>query len=427
MQGQQLPQGMFVEDAQAIQRRRAALAGIMAQAAPQQGRMVGGRYIRGNGLSQIAALIAGAMSKDNTSQMETDARAKYQADLRGGMEDYFTQRNGRSGAMNDQQALDLMENDQAPILPEPITADPRAAVVKAMSSRHPELQKIGIADFERMNGPKARDIKEAGGQFFDLSSGKPVPLGGVEYGDTLTIGGDLYQRGPGGQLKKLDNAPKITLNNLPPAAGMKKYQEKLGESLAPGGASSEAAAAAQESLASSVEALQAVNDGAKQGIAEPALQVVRKLGAQLGIPNAATAPTDALSAALKGSVFKSLGGLGAQISNSDRDFVMSFAGDLTTDPFALKRMLAISIASQMKKIARHNRQAEQFGAQAEDPDFASLAGNPLNVVIPDDEVAAMVDNVMQGKPTTAGMAQRGGSTSARPQPAAPSAPIIKNW
>lgn len=161
-QNQQPPTGMFQEDAEKIQRRRALLAGVMAQAQPRQGQMVGGQYIRGNGLGQVAALIAGAMmGKDNTPEMEETARARYQQSLREGLTGYFDQRDGRAGGvMDDQQAQNLMENDIAPQLAEPIKANPHEAVIGAMSSRHPELQALGTADLTRMqkSGVDVKDL-----------------------------------------------------------------------------------------------------------------------------------------------------------------------------------------------------------------------------------------------------------------------------
>lgn len=161
-QNQQLPTGMFQEDAEKIQRRRALLASVMAQAQPRQGQMVGGQYIRGNGLGQVAALVVGAlMGKDNTTEMEEAARARYQQSLRDGLTGYFDQRDGRAGGvMNDQQVQNLMENDVAPQLAEPIKANPREAVIGALSSRHPELQALGQADLTRTqkSGVEVKDL-----------------------------------------------------------------------------------------------------------------------------------------------------------------------------------------------------------------------------------------------------------------------------
>lgn len=407
-----LPMTDFAGQAAAIERKR-ALAQAMLQAGmtPQQGQMVSGHYVGpgiAGALGQVAQMVGGHFLGKQADEAAGALAQSRNTALGEGLEKYLRTRDGAPGqTMTDQQAADLMQNDQAPTLAEPVKADPRRAVIEAMTSQFPELQKVGQMDFASMLKPAGRDpsmIKESGGQFYDLSSGKPVLLGGVEYGPTETLGGDLYQRGPGGKLIKLDNAPKIstTVNNNPTQAGLKKYQEAVGESLAPGGKSRVSAEQAQEGLTASVEALQAVNNGARMGIAQPAMQVVRKLGAELGIANADTAPTDALSAALKQSVFKDLGGLGAQISDADRKFVTEFSGDLTTDTGALKRMLAIRIAAQIKKVNAHNKQAAAFGRTAEDPGFEGLAGLPLNIQIPDDDVAAMVDNVLQGKPTTSG-------------------------
>ena len=423
-QNQQMPYGMFQEDAQKIQRRRELLASVMAQAQPRQGQMVGGHYIRGNGLGQVAALIAGAMmGKDKTPEMEEAARARYQQSLRNGLTGYFDQRDGRAGGvMDDQQAQNLMENDIAPQLAEPVKANPREAVIGALSSRHPELQALGQADLGRM-GPKQLDprfIKEYEGQFFDLSSGRPVPLGGAQFGETKTIDGDLYQVGPNGQLRKLDNAPKISVNNLPAGAGQTEYEKAVGKAIAPGGDARKDAEAARTGLRSSVEALTAIKDGAKMGIAEPALQVVRKLAAQAGFPQAETAPTETLSMVLKQSIFNDLGGLGAQISDGDRAFVQDFTGDITKDPAALKRMLALRIAGQMQRAIDYNKQVDSFSEKSNDPFIKQEARRDLNITIPDNDVANMVDNILQGRESTTGLphlqGQRGASAT---NPSAP--------
>lgn len=417
----------FAAEQDTINRRRQLAQELMRTGMQsQQGQMISGRYVAPNAIDRVLNFAGGMMLDNRQAEAQKNLTADYNSRLSEGIEKYQSTRDGKAGqTMSDQQAGDLMNNDQAPELAEPVAANPRKAVLEAMTSGLPGLQDIGKMELQAMLRGNGRDpsmIKESGGQFYDLSSGKPVLLGGAEYGPTETIGGDLYQRGPGGKLVKLDNAPKVstTVNNNPTQAGLKKYQEAVGESLAPGGKSRVSAEQAQEGLTASVEALQAVNDGARMGIAQPAMQVVRKLGAELGIANADTAPTDALSAALKQSVFKDLGGLGAQISDADRKFVTEFSGDLTTDAGALKRMLAIRLAAQIKKVNTHNKQAQAFGRTVEDPGFEGLAGLPLNIQIPDDEVAAMVDNILMGKPTTAGMKQPTARQS-------PKAPAVRNW
>lgn len=416
----------FAAEQDTINRRRQLAQELMRTGMQsQQGQMISGRFVAPNAIDRVLNFAGGMLMDNRQAEAQKNLTSDYNNRLLEGMEKYMTTRDGKAGGtMSDQQAGDLMNNDQAPELAEPVAANPRKAVLEAMTSGLPPLQQIGQMELQAMLRSKGRDpsmIKESGGQFYDLSSGKPVLLGGAEYGPTETIGGDLYQRGPGGKLVKLDNAPKVstTVNNNPTQAGLKKYQEAVGEALAPGGKSRTSAEQANEGLTASVEALQAVNDGARQGIAQPAMQVVRKLAAELGVRDAATAPTDVLNASLKNSIFKELDGLGAQVSNSDRDFVRDFSGDLTTDPVALKRMLALRIAGQIKRVNQHNKQAAAFGRTVDDPNFESVAGTPLNIQIPDDEVAAMVDNVLTGKPTTAGMKQpTAGGASGKPMSAA---------
>lgn len=382
---------------------------------PAQGQMVSGHYVSPGILGHIApvlqALMAGSLNKD-VQVGQADLASKYRDMTKQGLDNYFTTREGAPGTSSKlslEQADALMGSDVMP--PEGRQADPRRAAIEALTSQIPMLQELGKMDLlAKPQKPDYSNIKEAGGRFYDLASGAPVEIGGNEFGETVRIGGDLYQRGPGGKLVKLDNAPKVSTQvsvdaRQPVVGGAKKYYENYGESIAPGGKSKLAAEAASEALTASSEAVTAITDGARQGIAQPAMQVVRKLAAELGIENSDTAPTEALSSALSSATFKELGGLGAQISNSDRDFVKSFSGDLATDPKALKRMLAIRLAVQAKRVNTHNKLVESFARKNEDPTISQEAGVPLNLTIPDPEIAAMFENVMQGKPSTLGLPQ----------------------
>lgn len=401
--------GMLADDAQKLQRRRALMETMMAQAGGGQGRMVGGHYIRGsNPLTGLVSLAGGYLLGRDQDKLESQARTRYQEDLAKGLQGYFDRRDGRPGeVMNDQQAEALMRDDVAPTLAEPVKADPRQAVIEALSSQHPMIQQLGAQDLARM-GPKQLDprfIKEHEGQFYDLSSGTPKLLGGAAYGPTEVIGGDLYQRSPSGKLVKLDNAPKVTttIHNAPTNAGAKAYLEAVGKGIGPGGEGRKDAEAARTGLRSSVEALTAINDGARMGIAEPALQVARKLAAQAGFAQAETAPTETLAMVLKKSVFDDLGGLGAQISDGDRSFVEGFTGTLMTDPAAMKRILALRIAGQMQRQNEYNQQVDAFAQRTEDPMVAQEARRDLAVTIPDNDVAAMVSNILSGRESTTGL------------------------
>ena len=437
----------FQSQQSSIDRKRKMAEALISQfSTPQQGQMVSGHYVAPNAVQSLLGPALGMMAGQKLGE-GFDAEQKglgerYRSELSQGLEGYFKTREGNpSPVMDDAQAGALMNDDQAPNL-EPVPGDPRRAAVGALTSQFPELQALGKQDFAAMGKPNDETFGTSPAHLQD-PTGKLVaalignkgtvrPLNGYapqqeSFSAPFQRDGDWYQKDSRGKEFKLDNAPKTTVtvdNRQGVQKGVGEYYKATGESIAPGGKSNVAAAGAQEALNSSAEALQAVNDGARQGIAQPALQVLRKIGAELGMPDSETAPTDALTASLKASVFKDLGGLGAQISDGDRKFVMEFSGDLATDPMALKRMLAIRMAAQIKKVNTHNKVVASFANKADDPTIEGEAGLPLNITIPDDEVSNMVQNVLTGKPTTHGMPQY--QVSGKGKPAAVK-PTVSNW
>lgn len=419
----------FASQQSALARKR-KLTDMLAQTATSapQGQMVSGHFVAPNALASLAQVLAGFGAGKLGKEADTDQQnlaTNYRVELAKGLQSYMTTREGRAGGtLSDSQASDLMENDQPPPeLPEPVQADPRAAAVGALASQFPELQALGKQDLAGMGkatdetfGTSPAHLQDPTGKLVAAligNRGTIRPIHGYTpqqetFSTPFQRDGDWYQKDSRGKEYKLDNAPKTSVTvdqRTGVGKGLEGYYKSTGESLAPGGKSNVAAAGAQDALNSSVEALQAVNNGAKQGIAQPALQVLRKIGSELGVADAATAPTDALTASLKASVFKDLGGLGAQISDGDRKFVQDFSGDLSTDSKALKRMLALRMAAQIKRVNNHNKVVASFAAKADDPSIEAEAGMPLNITIPDDDVANMVQNVLSGKPTTHGMPQ----------------------
>ena len=75
---------------------------------------------------------------------------------------YMDMRQGRAGdTMDAEQVQNLMQNDVAPQLNEPIKANPREAVIRAMASQHPELQAIGKMDLAaQLTGKKEKDFED---------------------------------------------------------------------------------------------------------------------------------------------------------------------------------------------------------------------------------------------------------------------------
>lgn len=396
----------YEQERKRLERRRQLADALTTQLQQSgQGQMVSGHYVTPGILSAIAPIASQYFSQTANDKLDSDERgleSRRNEELAKALQGQMALRQGQSGAYTDAQAAQLLEGDQQPQVPDYRAADPKRAMIEALSSQFPEIQALGKMDIAQLGRKPESNIKEAGGRFFDLSSGKPVDIGGTEYGEVLTIDGDKYQRGPGGKLVKLDNATRVSTNVS--VGGDKKrsegYGKAIGEAIAPGGKSYEAAQQAQQGLMQTAEAANAITQGAKTGTTEPAVQWLRKFGESLGIQNAATAPTETLSSALKAQAYKSLGGLGAQVSNSDRDFVTSFTGDLASNPEALKRMIAVIAAGQIQVQNRHNRNVASTARQLEEPNIEEESGIPLNVTIGNDEIADMVNNILIGKPST---------------------------
>jgi hypothetical protein len=126
-----------------------------------------------------------------------------------------------------------------------------------------------------------------------------------------------------------------------------------------------AANAANSAIRGTETALDALGKGARAGFGEEYLQNARTLVSGLtGVQFEASTPTGVLAKALAKNVIDELGGLGAQISNTDREFMATAVGGLNTDPAALERILAIRLAALQKSVDKHNADVE---ALASDP------------------------------------------------------------
>jgi hypothetical protein len=182
-----MPFDLEAQNQEIMQKRALQQALAQRALAPQQGQMIGKHYV-GPGLGGIISALGNAAvsrfagAQADAAQKSLDANRGQQ--LSSELRSYLDQRSGAPGqVMNDQQAAALMQGDQAPQLAEPVQANPREAIVRAMSSRLPELQAIGKADFGSLNR-------------------KP------EFKDHLTQDGTLVRVGEGGEVKTLGNFAK---------------------------------------------------------------------------------------------------------------------------------------------------------------------------------------------------------------------------
>jgi hypothetical protein len=140
--------------------------------------------------------------------------------------------------------------------PQAVTGDRRKAIFDALASRNPVLRQFAMQQLEA-EGKNAltvkdllphargsaipdmlvrgtagfqpkRDIGEVGGTIYDKDALETVQLGGAKPMQTV-INGDLYEVSPStGQMRKLDNAPKVSTNvsvGGPVIAGQKAGSE----------------------------------------------------------------------------------------------------------------------------------------------------------------------------------------------------------
>lgn len=238
-------------------------------------------------------------------------------------------------------------------------------------------------------------------------------VGGVDY--AITTNFDKFGR-PQATLTR----PPSTITNTVSTGDkveLEQFKSQI-DQVAPKGASYEAAKNASKSLRSIAEAIGQIEAGATSGTVEPYLQVARGIAAYLGIPNAAAASVDALSAALKSKVLSEQGGLGTQISDADRRFFEEAGGSIATNPEALLRILSYQAVSQMREVAMHNQRVQQLAdIKPINPELMKINAIPLNFALPQGpvgkKVEQMIDRLYKGLPSVD--AATGGNRPMTPQ------------
>lgn len=353
-------------------RKLADLLEMQSLQGPQQ-QVVGGRVVPvgwTGALGQLAQGFGASKFREKAEGLEAQASTEQAQALASSLKNYMTQRE----------------------------SDPRGAALAAISSGNPALQKAGLLDFQALNRakPEAKipgnvEVHEGEGQW------KKFVVGPDGLPDkTRPIDDAPFNRTPG--------ATNVSQSMKVEAKGREELLKQGAQGISPGGKSYEEAQGATKSLSNYAEALQSINEGANSGMAEPVVQGFRKALEAIGIPDAATGPTDNLSAQLQRAAFNKLGGLGAQISDADRQFVTKSQGDLTTNPQALKRMLALDAAMSMMSVEKHNTRADALGEATDSRDITDANKFRFDFSFDKDpEMAAMIDNVLRGRPTTAGL------------------------
>lgn len=419
--------------AEKLKRRRALAEALMAQNM-QTPINAGGNLGHGavQGIAKVLGAILGQRQLKGLDKEEADLSAKRAAGLQTELQNYMTTREGRPGeVMTEGQVAELMQNNVAPQLAEPVKADPRKAVIQAMISRYPEMQAVGATDMASLAKQKPYEEHVIDGKIVrSAPGGQTAVLGDFKDRDEWSEPYDMTVDGKTIKVRRHTKTNKVEAigqggNNVSINMGDKGDLSFMGEvdkAIAPGGKRYEKAVASANSMALTNQALGAIQQGASSGTAEPIIQTIRGLGERVGIENAATAPTDTLGAALKDRTFNRLGGLGAQVSDADRSFVEAASGSLSTNPKALKVILAYQTAADMIEVQRHNKTVDQRAAMSQNPDMFGAAKVNFDVNFSDPEFADMVQRVLQGKPAIGGGPAPAVVPGASPTQAAPATP-----
>ena len=197
-----------------------------------------------------------------------------------------------------------------------------------------------------------KDIREIDGAFAEVGDdGRPRLLEGTGYDQVPGPNGEQINRNrltgkvsnQGGMRQSLDFGDKTGTKTL--IEGMPKQAER--------------AEAMNSALRGTETALSALGEGARAGYGEEFFQNARTLISGItGVKFDSTTPTAVLAKALAKNVIDELGGLGAQISNSDREFMATAIGGLNTDPTALERILAIRMGALQRLMSKYGRTVE---------------------------------------------------------------------
>lgn len=231
-----------IADLESVARRR-RLMEAMAQQASGAG-IKGTKYQLGQALAQLGTHAVNAYNRNKLDGQEKEARAEYGTQLQDELRAYEAKSAGVAPGINIEAAQEALGNKLKP--------DRRGAVMEAMTSRLPEMQKIGQAGAQELgkkpegmsqkdwlslndftptsrvaaslaNDPRLlkgqKKLITAADQIFDQDAleGGPVVDARMRYGKPTILKGDLYQPEDreGGLLKKLDNASKTTVSVTP--------------------------------------------------------------------------------------------------------------------------------------------------------------------------------------------------------------------
>lgn len=324
-----VPFGLQTEQAQ-LQRRRKMAEAMMQMAMQQQApQPMGGPYAhapRMNPLQAITQVLAGTMAQKRMNDADVD-------------ETILGQR---------METAQLAERER----------QQKQAVFK----------QIADAVASRATPESARNaIQAQDPSAFQFNTPELVP--GMLNGNPYLVGTD--EKGN----KRPYFPPKgtsVTVDTIGKAGG--KVNEEQGKNFAYGGKLHEQFQNLSKQMQSGANLLQTLEQGAQMGAGGELLQDVRKWAQTLGAPvNDVTTPTELARMQLGQKVLERLGGLGAQVSDADRQFMLQVQGSLGSDPEAVRQLVMLEQKYLMQVAGElsegRQRVGDRFGDDVPLPDY----------------------------------------------------------
>ncbi len=318
----QLPYEYQLEQQQIARKRSMAQALLQRGMQPQAAPLLFGRYAAHQGkLPAIANAIAAFMGQRGLGQAEEESTALM----------------GKVGAAQEQQR-------QAAVA---------QALAGARSKRATEMAKL-------IGGDRGAGWLQADNPDNPIPA---MPTPQPEFGTSPTGAGYVTVRNPDTGALEVRFEPKATTitNDVKLGTDVNADAAKYFNY---GGKGYERGLAAKTALQNTSELLNTLDQNPTMGAGAEGLQFVRKWAETLGASvSPTTTPTEIAKMQLGQKLLDRLGGLGAQVSDSDRRFMEQTQGSIGSDPEAVRRMLLIEAKYLMRLQNDINAEAEKVGGR----------------------------------------------------------------
>lgn len=255
--------------------------------------------------------------------------------------------------------------------------DPRAAIAQALSSRYPQVQKVG-QEFLKANGENFRNVMTSMPGRFDpnsaiSSAGGGGYAGGLQAAPPPAPPSLISQNDPTGRNRSawqvMEPDGKIQVHPVTDPSSINIGDKKMGQDVieqqakyySPGGKGYELGQTIQQKLGTTADILRTIQEDPQMGAGANGFQLLRKWTETLGgKPLELSGSTDQMKAQLTKNVIDTLGGLGNQVSDADRKAMSDAIGSLETNPAALRRMMLIAMKYQMSGLNKLESEATQL-------------------------------------------------------------------